>query len=41
MSGHLRHVPIVPRVPHLLHGADYNPDQWIPCRGETWHEGTP
>jgi len=38
MSGHLRHAPIVPRVPHLLHGADYNPDQWIPCRGETWHE---
>ena len=38
MSGHLRHAPIVPRVPHLLHGADYNPDQWIPFRGETWHE---
>ena len=21
--------PIVPRIPRILHGADYNPDQWL------------
>lgn len=21
--------PISPRVPHMLHGADYNPEQWL------------
>ncbi|SCA84281.1 glycoside hydrolase family protein [Bacillus glycinifermentans] len=21
--------PISPKVPRLLHGADYNPDQWL------------
>jgi beta-galactosidase len=24
-----RHPPIVPRFPHLLHGGDWNPDQWL------------
>ncbi len=24
-----RFAPIVPRFPHMLHGADYNPDQWL------------
>ena len=27
--------PINPRVPHFLHGGDYNPDQWPE---EIWHE---
>ena len=22
--------PIIPNFPHMIHGADYNPDQWIP-----------
>jgi beta-galactosidase len=24
-----RFAPIVPRFPHILHGGDYNPDQWL------------
>lgn len=24
-----RHMPVAARFPHLLHGADYNPDQWL------------
>jgi beta-galactosidase len=27
--------PINPRVPHMLHGGDYNPDQWTP---DVWAE---
>ena len=27
--------PINPRFPHILHGGDYNPDQWPP---EVWRE---
>lgn len=23
--------PIIPKFPHMLHGADYNPDQWQDC----------
>src|SRR5262245_3885410 len=23
-----KHPPISPKIPQLLHGADYNPDQW-------------
>ncbi len=30
-----RFPPIAPQCPHLLHGADYNPDQWPP---EVWAE---
>ena len=21
--------PLTPKYPHMLHGGDYNPDQWI------------
>ena len=24
-----RYPPINPRCPHILHGGDYNPDQWL------------
>lgn len=24
-----KHPPIIPRAPWLLHGADYNPEQWL------------
>ena len=30
-----RFPPLSPRCPHLLHGGDYNPDQWPP---EVWDE---
>lgn len=25
-----KYPPISPKVPHFLHGGDYNPDQWVP-----------
>ncbi len=25
----MRYPPIIPGLPHLVHGADYNPDQWL------------
>ncbi|GAA2271849.1 beta-galactosidase [Glycomyces scopariae] len=34
----VRHAPIVPGVPHLLHGGDYNPDQWRASKETTWKE---
>ncbi len=30
-----RYPPINPRFPHMLHGGDYNPDQWPQ---EVWAE---
>jgi beta-galactosidase len=30
-----KYPPINPRFPHILHGGDYNPDQWPP---EVWRE---
>ena len=30
--------PIVKSVPHFLHGADYNPDQWIKWKDTIWKE---
>lgn len=32
-----RHPPIIASRPHLLHGGDYNPDQWI-HRPDIWDE---
>lgn len=32
-----KHAPINPKCPHLLHGGDYNPDQWIRTP-EVWDE---
>ena len=29
--------PINPKCPHFLHGADYNPDQWM-STPEVWDE---
>lgn len=28
-----RYPPISPRCPHLLHGGDYNPEQWLDAPG--------
>jgi beta-galactosidase len=30
--------PIVTKFPHILHGGDYNPDQWIPWKDTIWKE---
>ncbi len=30
-----RYPPLAPQCPHMLHGGDYNPDQWTP---EVWDE---
>ncbi|MBO3734415.1 beta-galactosidase [Glycomyces niveus] len=38
MSKPVRHAPIVKGVPRLLHGGDYNPDQWLRTKDETWKE---
>ena len=32
-----RYPPITPRCPHMLHGGDYNPDQWA-ATPEIWDE---
>lgn len=34
----VRHAPIVASAPHLLHGGDYNPDQWLSSKETTWKE---
>ena len=33
-----RYPPIVAKVPHMLHGGDYNPDQWIKWKDTIWKE---
>jgi len=32
-----RYPPISPKIPHLLHGGDYNPEQWMDTP-EVWEE---
>jgi beta-galactosidase len=32
-----RFPPIVEKFPHMIHGGDYNPDQWIKCK-DVWKE---
>ena len=32
-----RYPPINPKFPHLLHGGDYNPDQWM-ATPQVWDE---
>lgn len=34
----MRYPPIVKKAPHMLHGADYNPDQWIKWKDTIWKE---
>ncbi|MDR1635793.1 MAG: beta-galactosidase [Treponema sp.] len=34
----LRFPPIVAGFPHVLHGGDYNPDQWIQWKDTIWKE---
>ena len=32
----MRYPPILKNIPHMLHGGDYNPDQWLPWKEEIW-----
>jgi beta-galactosidase len=34
----MRHQPIAKNMPHMLHGGDYNPDQWIRWKDTVWKE---
>jgi len=34
----VRHAPIVRSFPHILHGGDYNPDQWLRWKDTIWKE---
>lgn len=34
----MRYAPIIPSMPHFLHGGDYNPDQWRKWKDEIWPE---
>jgi beta-galactosidase len=38
MSKPLQFPPIVSKFPHILHGGDYNPDQWIKWKDTIWKE---
>ncbi|MBO6158136.1 MAG: beta-galactosidase [Firmicutes bacterium] len=31
-----RYKPVIASVPHILHGADYNPEQWIKMKDTIW-----
>ena len=33
-----RFPPIAAKFPHMIHGADYNPDQWMKWKDEIWKE---
>ncbi|MDR0314031.1 MAG: beta-galactosidase [Treponema sp.] len=33
-----RNAPIVASFPHIIHGGDYNPEQWIKWKDEIWKE---
>ena len=34
----MKHAPLVPKIPHMIHGGDYNPDQWIHMKDVIWNE---
>jgi beta-galactosidase len=34
----MRHPPIAKNFPHILHGGDYNPEQWLPWKDTIWKE---
>ena len=33
-----KYPPLVPKIPHMIHGGDYNPDQWIAQKDVIWEE---
>ena len=30
--------PVMKDMPHILHGGDYNPEQWLKWKDEIWPE---
>jgi beta-galactosidase len=34
----MRYPPIVKKFPHILHGGDYNPEQWLKWKDTVWKE---
>ena len=38
MKGTKKFPPIIAKFPHMIHGGDYNPDQWIKWKDEIWKE---
>ena len=34
----MRFEPIIAQMPHMLHGGDYNPDQWLKMKDTIWPE---
>jgi beta-galactosidase len=34
----MRYPPIIKDYPHILHGGDYNPEQWLPWKDTIWKE---
>lgn len=34
----MKYPPLVPKAPHIIHGGDYNPDQWIDKKNTIWNE---
>ncbi|MDR3146860.1 MAG: beta-galactosidase, partial [Treponema sp.] len=34
----MRYPPVVRNFPHILHGGDYNPEQWLTWKDSIWHE---
>ena len=33
-----KYPPLVPKIPHMIHGGDYNPDQWLAQKDVIWEE---
>lgn len=33
-----RYPPVISGFPHMIHGADYNPEQWLKWKDEIWKE---
>ena len=33
-----KYPPLVPKIPHMIHGGDYNPDQWLADKDVIWNE---
>ena len=34
----MKYPPIMRQVPHIVHGGDYNPDQWLREKDVIWKE---
>jgi beta-galactosidase len=34
----MRYPPVVKKFPHILHGGDYNPEQWLKWKDTIWKE---